>query len=322
MIKPTTILISLLFIYNLTYGQDSEKEPEYHKVNWKVGTEKSVFQVDSTIIYNADTVFLSTVTNSNYKIKVVSLQDSVYEILFKHSVLDNNFSLKSESAMFTSVEGMMQLMLEELQNKMQDFEYSFLVDKNTAQAFEVKNEEELMLLIDNVVNLVVNNFLEFSKEEIDETKRMKLEAKIEELIAEKMPESIQTMLNAFNYIFQAYSFPYVLNETYRTDVEVYQVDQIQFGGVESKAGLVVNSSIRNSVLNIDYKYEYDKEVAYQDYIVAKGKEDQVSRDQFEMNERVVSEFDLKSSWITSSTSFVNAKMGDVVVNQITRIRIK
>jgi hypothetical protein len=317
-----TSLLSLLLFINLSFSQNSEKEPQLFDVNWTVGTEKTVYQVDSTIVYNMDSLFMSTGIKSGYKIKVVSLQDTVYEILFKQMVFDNDISLKSDLMQTESIERVFQELLAELQSKMQDFEYTFLVNKNTAQAFEVKNEEQLMNLIEEVVVIALTHLTKNLEDGMDETKEKLIQDKVEEYINEKMPEAIQTMLNSFNYIFQAYSFPFILDETYRADIEVYQIDQIQYSEHESKAGLAVNSSIQGSVLNIDYEYEYDKESAYLDYIVARDMQDKISIDQFEIEERVISEFDIESSWMTKSTSFVKAKIGDVILNNKTLIIIQ
>ena len=173
-----------------------------------------------------------------------------------------------------------------------------------------------------MVVVVLNKFIDKSKIELEETQKNEMQLKVKQYMKEQMPAAIQTMLNAFNYLFQAYSFPFIIGETYTQEIEVYDVDQVQHGNKENKANLIVNSSASNSELIIDYKYDYDKEQAYQSYIVAQGKADQISIDEFDIDERVLTKFDIESSWITSSSSFVNAKMGNITVNKTTRVLIK
>lgn len=317
-----TLIISLLFFVFDSFSQNSIDEPQKVIVNWEVGTSKSITHIDSTIIHANDSIFMVTGISSNYTIKILSLKDTVYEVLFKQFVLNENISVASEMLNASPIEQMLQDLILELQKKMSGFEYTFLVDQNTALAYQVKNEKELWDLVEEMVVVLLNKFIDKSKIELDVSKKNEIQLIVKQYMDEQMPAAMQTMLNAFNYIFQAYSFPFVLDQTYTQDIEVYNVDQVQHGDKENQAKLIVNSSSTNSDLIIDYKYIYDKEEAYQTYIVAQGKEDQITIDEFEIDERVETIFDLESSWIKSSTSFVNAKTGNITVNKTTYVIIK
>ncbi|MDF3026090.1 MAG: hypothetical protein K0S23_397 [Fluviicola sp.] len=316
-----SIITAFLAVMTICYSQ-ADRVPEYVNVNWIVGTEKTVYQTDSTIIYRADSLFISTGTSSNYKIKIVSKRDTVYEVLFKQININPDFSLKSEMINTGSIQEMMEIMVAELQQKFVDLEYSFLVNKNTGQAFDVKNQEDLGKTIEEMVVTILDNYVASSKINIDEKKKNEIKRKVSELMKEKMTPIMNTMMNSFNYIFQAYSFPYTLGQTLIVETMVYDIDEVKHGSKESPANIVINSSLRNSKLNIDYKYDYDKESAYQQYIVSKGREKEIPINQFEIDERVVANFDLKSTWITDSTSFTKVKMGDIRVNQTSRVTFK
>jgi hypothetical protein len=317
-----TLIISLLFFVFDSFSQNSIDEPQKVIVNWEVGTSKSITHIDSTIIHANDSIFMVTGISSNYTIKILSLKDTVYEVLFKQFVLNENISVASEMLNASPIEQMLQDLILELQKKMSGFEYTFLVDQNTALAYQVKNEKELWDLVEEMVVVLLNKFIDKSKIELDVSKKNEIQLIVKQYMDEQMPAAMQTMLNAFNYIFQAYSFPFVLDQTYTQDIEVYNIDQVQHGDKENQAKLIVNSSSTNSDIIIDYKYIYDKEEAYQTYIVAQGKEDQITIDEFEIDERVETIFDLESSWIKSSTSFVNAKTGNITVNKTTYVIIK
>lgn len=317
-----TLIISLLFFVFDSFSQNSIDEPQKVIVHWEVGTSKSITHIDSTIIHANDSIFMVTGISSNYTIKILSLKDTVYEVIFKQFVLNENISVASEMLNASPIEQMLQDLILELQKKMSGFEYTFLVDQNTALAYQVKNEKELWDLVEEMVVVLLNKFIDKSKIELDVSKKNEIQLIVKQYMDEQMPAAMQTMLNAFNYIFQAYSFPFVLDQTYTQDIEVYNVDQVQHGDKENQAKLIVNSSSTNSDLIIDYKYIYDKEEAYQTYIVAQGKEDQITIDEFEIDERVETIFDLESSWIKSSTSFVNAKTGNITVNKTTYVIIK
>ena len=64
------IITSLLFFGIDSFSQDSIDEPQNVIVNWEVGTSKSITQIDSTIIYANDSVFMASGMSSNYTIKI------------------------------------------------------------------------------------------------------------------------------------------------------------------------------------------------------------------------------------------------------------
>ncbi len=299
-----------------------EKDPEYVNVNWLSGTEKTVSQMDSTVVYQGDSILMATGVGSNYKIKIVSKRDTIYEVLFKQININPDFTLKSEMINTGSLQEMMEMMMAELQQKFSDFEYSFLVNKNTGQAFDVKNQEELAKSIEEMVVSVMNKTITSLKMELDEKKKAEIQRKVSGVMKDKLTPIMNTMMNSFNYIFQAYSFPYTLNETLIVETMVYDIDEVNHGNSESPANIVINSSLINSKLNINYKYDYDKKSAYQQYIVSKGRAKQVPIDQFDVEEHVIANFDMKSSWIIDSNSFVNVKMGDVRVLKTSQVTIK
>ncbi|MFT4601473.1 MAG: hypothetical protein ACI857_001653 [Arenicella sp.] len=322
MMKKLLLIISLIFSAGSGFSQNSTLQPQNVVVGWEVGTVKRISQIDSTMIYANDTLFLATALSSNYTMKIMSQKDTVYEVLFKQINLDDDPSAVSEMIDATPIQKMMQELMKKLQDEMAGLEYSFLVDQNTALAFEVKNQEELSLLIEELVVVVLNQILDSSKIKMKKDEKNEIALKVKDYMADQMPAAMQTMLNAFNYLFQAYSFPFVIDETYSQEIEVYDVDEVQHGVQENKAMLVVNSSETDAELLIDYEYVYDKEEAYQTYIVSQGKAQQISLDEFEIDERVISKFNLETSWIKSSTSRVNAKMGDISVHNISKVVIK
>ena len=318
-----TLIIASLILFGInSFSQNSIDEAQNVIVNWEVGTSKSISQIDSTIIHANDSIFMATGISSNYTIEILNQKDTIYEVLFKQIVLDDKISVESEMMNASPIEQMMQGLILELQKKMSGLEYSFLVNQNTALAYEIKNEKELRDLVEEMVVVVLNQFLDKSKTELDESKKNEIQLKMKQYMDEQMPAAMQTMLNAFNYTFQAYSFPFIIDKTYTQDVEVYSIDQVNHGDKDNKAKLVVNSSAKDDFLEIDYKYIYNKEEAYQMYVVAQGKGSEISINDFDIDERVISKFDMETSWINSSLSLVNVKMGIITVKNKTQVIIK
>ena len=280
--KIITIASLILFGIN-GYSQNSIDEPQNVLVNWKVGTSKTITQIDSAIINAKDSVLMATGINSSYTIKILSQKDTIYEVLFKQILLDDNITLESDMINMSPIEQMMQDLILELQKKMSGLKYSFLVNQNTALAYQIKNEKELRDLVEELVVVVQNQFLDKSKIELDESKKNEIKLNMKKYIDEQMPAAMQTMLNSFNYIFQAYSFPFIIDKTYTQDVELYDVNQVLNSEKDSKAKLVVNSSLKEDFLEIDYKYIYNKEEAYQMYVTAQGKGNEISINDFDID---------------------------------------
>ena len=280
--KIITIASLILFGIN-GYSQNSIDEPQNVLVNWKVGTSKTITQIDSAIINDKDSVLMATGINSSYTIKILSQKDTIYEVLFKQILLDDNITLESDMINMSPIEQMMQDLILELQKKMSGLKYSFLVNQNTALAYQIKNEKELRDLVEELVVVVQNQFLDKSKIELDESKKNEIKLNMKKYIDEQMPAAMQTMLNSFNYIFQAYSFPFIIDKTYTQDVELYDVNQVLNSEKDSKAKLVVNSSLKEDFLEIDYKYIYNKEEAYQMYVTAQGKGNEISINDFDID---------------------------------------
>jgi hypothetical protein len=320
--KRICILTIVILFSTIGYSQVSEDEPQNVIVNWKVGTSKKITQIDSTIVYTKDSLLIATGVKSSYTIDVVSLMDTVYEVRFKQLILDDDISIASDIINTSPLEQLLQDLIIELQKRFAGLEYSFFVSKNTAFAFEVKNEEELRALMEEMVLVVLNQLLDDTKVELEESKMNQLKLGAKKYMDEQMPAIMQTMLNTFNYIFQAYSFPFIIDKTYSQEIDVSDIDEIDHGDKEIRAELLVNSHLNGNAVVIDYEYIYDKNDAYQMYIVSEGREGDVSFDEFDIDERVIAEIDLETSWILSSLSLVNAKMGEIIVRQESEVIIK
>ena len=297
-----------------------ETEPQNVVVDWQKGTTKTITQIDSMIVRNNDTIIMSTNSKSQYTFQITNLKDTVYTILFKQITFDD----KIESELFDAEEAnkVLKQLLTDAQKKIKGFEYSFLVDKNTVLAYEVLNQKELEKFTEDLVKIVFDQLIKLSDKKPNQAESQELQLQIKEYVKEMMPAAMETMLNSFNYIFQAYSFPFILDETFTTEIEVSDVDQIQYGGIENKAQLIVNSSLKKDNLNLEYKYIYDKEIAFQNMVLAEGNENNITIDEFDLDERVISEFNIKTSWIKSSNSFINVRLGPITVRNVTYVTIK
>lgn len=305
----------LLLCFNL-FSQQEDLEFNYVGVDWNVGDVKKIQQIDSSIIYLQDTIFQSTHIESNYYLEVINLLDTVYEIKFYSVTLDIKNDFLEENIEEDDFIVFIQNLMNKVQNDLNDFEYTLLVDKNTGQAFAVKNEDDIekytLELSANLLSLFPEKFTDtLSEERLDN-----LQTLVTSQMKSIMPAMIQTTLNAFNYIFQAYSFPYNLNKEIRQVIEVSDVNQMKNPDIINTAELVVKSSIdKDKTLLLDYEYLYDKAQMYQKLIIDKGQAATVSIDEFDCTERIITWFDRDNSWITKRQTIVEVTTGNIHVKQ-------
>lgn len=322
MIKTFLQLIILLFTLTTNTSLSQELEPMNVTVNWKNGTSKTITQIDSMIVYNNDTLTTASRSLSQYNIQILSLKDTVYTILFKQIAVDDEFSIESETTDTDPIRNIHNELMLEIQKRIAGLEYRFLVDKNTATAFEVLNKKGLQQFAQEIAEEVFDQKMQHKKIAISPSEKTEIKQRIKENLQEILPAVIETMLNSFNYTFQAYGIPFVLDETYSTVVEVSLVDQIEYSGLENNAELVVNSSFENDEVTIDFKYIYEKETAFQNLILQHGNENGVTIDEFDVDERVISKFDTTTSWMKSCNSFTKTRFGALTVRKMTYVTIK
>ena len=176
-----------------------------------------------------------------------------------------------------------------------------------------KRQDSLIASIKELAFSISGQILEQSNIELTQEEAQTLKQNITEYLDKQSPAAIQTIINSYNYIFQSYNFPYVLNETYTEEIETYAIDQMQHGDKTSRATLVVNSATKNNLLKIDYEYIYDKKEAYEQYVVADGEEDNIPFEEFDISEGVTTIFNKSTTWITKSKSTSVVKMSDIQV---------
>ena len=154
---------------------------ESEKILWvelnEDGTFKEKFDeiaVDRSLImspfnqsFTWQTTTITEVIANREDYKEFKTKNSHYR-LFK---LDDNISVASDLINASPIEQLMQDLIIELQKEIAGLEYSFLVDQNNANAFEVKNQTELMEKVESMVVVVLNQIMDKSKIKLDKTEK-------------------------------------------------------------------------------------------------------------------------------------------------------
>ncbi|MDX1445207.1 hypothetical protein [Lishizhenia sp.] len=311
-----TFLVTFFFIQK-GFGQ----EPQYIAVNWKVGDIKTITHIDSTNIYQNNQPVSKVGLKTTYSMEIVDLKDTVYEVhfkQFKNTELNLDFGKLVDSTFDAQFAVFTNYVIE----KMASLEYRFLVDKNTALAFEIKDETLLQTQMKTITFDAISTFLNTLGDQLTEQEKKQIQLQSEIYMQDQIDNTTQTMMNAFNYIFQAYTFPYLLNDVYEMQVEVYNIDESLNNGQTYNTPVVIESWKRNNQIFIDYTYIYNKEQMFEEIVSSQGNPYAISIDEFEITEGVLSSFNTSTSWINSSKSFTHVQMGEIEVQNAAYVSIK
>ena len=289
-------------------AQDDERYP---RIAWKVGDARTVEHVATTHATRHDSVLLSTKVESTYRLKVIAVKDTVYEVEFQDITVSDDVKISSDAGDMKAVQEMLARLLRDIQEKMRGFKYVLRVDRNTAQATSVKNEREMVAYMEETVMVVLSAFMDEAKLELKPNEKKEVELKLREYMKEQRAAVMQTVVNSFNYIFQGYSASYVPGKTNVTEVDMYYVDAIKYGDKDSRATRSVTAKETADKLTLDMVMNEDQRAAYQLYVVDQGMEDEVPFSRFSVLQRSNTVFDKGTTWIMRHEATVEVKMGDL-----------
>ena len=316
------LFLPLILLLSLGSFAQDEVDVKYVDINWRVGTIRNVSQHDTVYILSGDTVMLAVGGTSNFKIKVVELQDTVYEIRFKNTTYKRPPQMSSEMGDLSVPNQFVSNIFEDLQEQIASFEYSFLVDKNTGQAFKIKNEEEYIQFAEGIMHTLFNTIVSNIGKDLTLEEKNEMIIKSKQKIRDEAPSMMQTSLNQFNFIFQAYQYPYADGTTIEYETQVEDVEVTDGEPVFTDALCEVESHVRNNELNLEYKFIYDKEQAYHQSIVLEGLQNEVPIDEFESTQTTDVTIDLGSTWIKKSTANIYTRQGDLRSYQVSTVTIR
>lgn len=312
----TTLFSATLFLGTAnTLMSQSDEDLEYPPLDWKLDDARTVERVSTTRVTRNDSVLLAAEVKTRVRLKVIAVKDTVYEVEFQDITVNDKVAISSETTDVRAMEQMMTHLLADLQERMRGFTYVLLVDRTNAQAVQVKNEQAMARFMEDVVMVVLSAFFDESKVELSSTERRELELKLKKLMKEQMPAAIQTVLNSFNYLFQAYMVPYRPNGTHTMDVELYYVDAIKHGDKENTATQTIKASGTTTTLTLDIVQKEGQRTAYQLYVIDEGLEDQYPFSTFSAMQPSKTTFDLVSTWVTRHEASVEVHMGNVFTLQ-------
>lgn len=314
-----TLLTLLLSLISL--AQESE-EYNYVAIKWIPGTIRVVNEKSTTTLEEDGKVLLAYESETNYKITVESLQDTVYEIKFQSGYEPHSIEFQTEEKALQKIEEISQSVLERCMDKIQNFEYSILVSKNTGLAFKIINEAELKAFSLEVIEELLRVFMDatgakLTLEEYNESMQL-MRTKLEE----ESEALMNTAMNDFNFMTQIYSIPYDTKETMQFETEVSDYNEVQYGKATVDAIITARSAIKGNELSMNLDYEFDKAQAYDLYIVQQDLAADTPFESFEVEQNISATINLSNSWIKTFTYELKENAGNMRSTVKTTVTLK
>lgn len=312
--RSRLFLLPLCFqLFASATAQDDE--PQLPPVEWKVGDARTVDHLATTRITRNDSVLLSVEAKSRYRLKVLAMKDTLYEVEFQDITLSDDVKVASDAGDMSAMKDMMDRLMTDLQTKLRGFKYVLLVDRATAQAFAVKNEKAMAAFVEEVVMVVLKAFFDDAKVELKSDERKQLDLKLKQLMKDQMPAAMQTVVNSFNYIFQNYGSPYKPNGTQVNEIGLYFVDAIKYGDQENTAQQVVTAKQTADRLTLDVVMNEDQRRSYEIYVIDEGLEAEVPFSKFSSIQKSNTVFDRETTWVMRHEAIVEARLDKMLTVQ-------
>jgi hypothetical protein len=305
--------VCLLLLSNLIFSQ-SNTQLHQIKPKWKLGDQKRIHTESVSRIFIKDSLLNNTEVTANYTIKVIDTVEN-FTLLYSNEPNSIDIATKSPSPKLDSVVNFFTEIIKKIEKETSAFKYELLVDKNTGQAFKVKNSDKYLKIIEQVASTMIDEL---------GAKKGKTNAQIDSMkqkviayfkLAE--PKILETAINEFNYIMQPYSYTFPYNSTVSHKAMLHDVNAMgEFGDIEMPAVLTISSKKHDNSLTIQTDTDYDKDFLL-DQIKKRHKNmsDLTTSDIF-MSEKVETIFTTTNSWMVSHKSNVVFKMKEVkVINE-------
>jgi len=279
-----------------------------------LGDQKRIHTESVSKVFIKDSLLNNTEITGNYSIKVIDTVKS-YTLLYSNEPNSVNIETKSSVPKLDSVVNFFTEIIQKIEKETNAFKYELLVDKNTGQAFKVKNGDQYLKMIEQVASTMINELGEKKEKTKAQIDSMKQKVILYFKLAE--PKILETTINEFNYIMQPYSYTFPYNSTVSHKAMIQDVNALgEFGDVEMPAVLTISSKQHDSSLTIQSDTDYDKDFLLEQIKKKhKNMNDLTASDIF-LSEKVVTIFTTTNSWMVSHKSNVVFKMKEVkVINE-------
>lgn len=317
--KHIVYVVCLLLLFNSAFSQSGTQLHQI-KPKWKLGDKKRVHTASTSKIFIKDSLFNNTEGIGNYNIQVIDTVKN-YTLSYSNESGSVGIETKSSNPKLDSVVNFFTGIIKDIEKEANAFKYELLVDKNTGQAFKVQNSDKYLKMIEKLASTMIDEL--GKKKAKTNTQIDSIKQKVIAYFKLEEPKILETTINQFNYLMQAYSYTFPYNSTISQKTMVYDVNALgEFGGIEIPAVLTISSKQHNNSLTIQTDTDYDKDFVLG--LIKKKYKDMsdLTTSDFFLSEKAETIFTTTNSWIVLHKSNVVFKMKEVKVVNETIVRFQ
>lgn len=310
------LFVICLLLSNFVFGQ-SVKQLHKIKPGWDLGDFKKVHTESFTKIFIKDSLFNNTEATADYDFKVIDTINN-YTLLYYSE--PNSLDIKSNSSnpKVDSAVNILTRITKSIEKETKDFQYEMLVDKNTGQAFKVKNSDDFLKRVQDATFKMIEEFGE--KKGIATIQVDSMKQKIVSYIKLNEPKIFETMINEFNYIMRAYALRFPYNSSISQKALIHDVNAMgEFGDIEMPAVITTSSKKDVNSLTIQTDIDYDKDFLLEQLKKKYKEMEGLTTSDIFLSEKQETRFTTKNNWIDSQTSSIVFKTKKMKVINETHI---
>jgi hypothetical protein len=303
----------MLSISNFIFAQADLKLQQITP-KWKLGDQKIIYNKSSTKVFVKDSLINNTEAIANYSLKVVDTFNN-YTLSYANETNSINIVSKSSIREIDSAGNILTDIIKKIEKETNSFKYELIVDKQTGQATKVKNSDKLLKTVEKIT---LKLMVEFGKKMSTSNMQMdSLKGKVMAYFKMSEPKILETILNEYNYIMQAYAYEFPYNGSISQKTMVHDVNALGiFGNLEVPAVVTIGSKKTNNILTIETDTDYDKNFLLEQIKKQFNNMSSLKTSDIFLSEKTESIFTIRNGWIVSHKSNVIFQTKEVkVINE-------
>lgn len=312
----------LCILWHITFSIVSfaqSKNNQLHQLipKWKLGDQKKVITVTNNQIFLKDSLISNTEVKGKYIIQVIDTVKN-YTLSFFNEPNSNGLEVQSSIPKVDSVVNFFTGLIKNIEKESRAFKYELLVDKNSGQAFKVKNGDKFLKLVEELAFTMINELGE--KKVKSETEIDTMKQKVMAYFKSAEPKILESLINQFNYLMQAYTYTFQINTAISQKTMIHDVNALgSFGGLEMPADLIISSTREKNIITIQTQTEYDKDFLLKEMKKRYKNMGDLTTSDFILSEIAEATFKTTNNWIISHKTNVVFQMKEVKVVNETKV---
>ena len=296
--------LHLLFIGLIFFGKlFSQNDLISISPLWKLNEVRKVHSEATMKVYINDTLSSDTKAVNSYTIKVIDTTKN-YLLSYSQKAGDLDLSLSFNNTKADSVAQKLTKIIKMIEVRLTNFQYQIVLDKQSGQAIEIKNRQELNDSLTIIIKSIVYEL--GTKKGKSQEQMDSMATKILRNFKAKEASMIETTLNQVNVIFQAYSYSFPLKGSYSQELMIHDVNAGGYFGASEFPATMVIQSVKNSnnTLKVNTNLLYDKKFLLEQIKKKSTAMNDLKEEDLSISEKNDILFDLKNTWIISHKSNV------------------